>query len=198
MTTYLYWIHYPEHSDPMTEGYIGITKDLKRRFKAHSISDNKKVRYGIKKGAKMSVIGQFNTKENALTEEQRLRPSEQIGWNIVPGGGAPPANPWNKGRKGRQPNHNTSGLSKGHGWNRGTKGVMKAWNKGLTGAQKHSEETKQKMSESHKGIVFTDEHRKNISLAAQNRPRVICEHCGADVQKQTYGRYHKNQKCLTN
>lgn len=27
--------------------------------------------------------------------------------------------PWNKGRKGRQPNHNTSGLNKGHGWNKG-------------------------------------------------------------------------------
>ena len=27
--------------------------------------------------------------------------------------------PWNKGRKGRQRNHNTSGLSKGHGWNKG-------------------------------------------------------------------------------
>jgi len=30
--------------------------------------------------------------------------------------------PWNKGRKGRQKNHNLSGLSLGWGWNKGLKG----------------------------------------------------------------------------
>ena len=34
---------------------------------------------------------------------------------------------------------------------------------------KHTEETKKKISESHKGQKFTEEHRKNISTAAKNR-----------------------------
>ena len=35
MTTSVYWIHRPEHTDMFTQGYVGITKDIKRRFKAH-------------------------------------------------------------------------------------------------------------------------------------------------------------------
>ncbi len=198
MNTYLYWIHYPEHTDPMTQGYIGVTVNPTKRLKTHSTGKNKRLAYGIANGATMTILSEYTVRDDALTEERRMRPEETIGWNLVEGGGDPPNSLWNKGFKGRHPNHDTSGLEKGWGWNRGTKGVMKAWNKGLTGAHTHSEETKKKMSESHKGIVFTDEWRKNISEAAKNRPRVICEQCGANVQKPTYGRYHKNQKCLTN
>ena len=31
---------------------------------------------------------------------------------------------WNKGKKGRQRNHNTSGFALGHGWNKGKKGYL--------------------------------------------------------------------------
>ena len=198
MSTYLYWIHYAEHTDPMSQGYIGVTVNPPKRLKTHSTGKNKRLAYGIANGATMTILSEYTVRDDALTEERRMRPEKTIGWNLVEGGGDPPKDAWNRGLKGRQRNHNTTGLEKGRGWNRGTKGVMKAWNKGVTGVVTHSEETKQKMSESHKGLVFTDEHRKNISEAAKNRPRVICEHCGADVQKPTYGRYHKNQKCLTN
>lgn len=57
--------------------------------------------------------------------------------------------PWNKGKIGVKTN------DKGH----------PAWNKGLTNLPKHSEETKLKMSLSHKGKIFSIEHRKNLSEA---------------------------------
>lgn len=36
-------------------------------------------------------------------------------------------------------------------WNKGKKGIMKAWNKGLVGVQPCSDETKKKMSQAHAG-----------------------------------------------
>ena len=38
-----------------------------------------------------------------------------------------------------------------------------------SGVNKHSKETREKMSLSHKGMVFSDEHRKNISRSAKKR-----------------------------
>jgi predicted GIY-YIG superfamily endonuclease len=32
----LYWIHYPDQKDPMTEGYVGITSDFTGRMLTHS------------------------------------------------------------------------------------------------------------------------------------------------------------------
>lgn len=44
-----------------------------------------------------------------------------------------------------------------------------AWNKGSKGLQRHTEETKQKMSESRKGRVFSDEHKRKISESRKQR-----------------------------
>jgi predicted GIY-YIG superfamily endonuclease len=45
------------------------------------------------------------------------------------------------------------------------------WNKGKTGVQIYSDETKKKMSESHKGkkLIFTNEHKMNIGKASKGR-----------------------------
>lgn len=66
-------------------------------------------------------------------------------------------------------------------WNKGTKGLIVAWNKGKKGLQTawnkgkinvYSKETKEKMRKAHlgkkgywTGKKFTDEHRRNLSLA---------------------------------
>lgn len=48
---------------------------------------------------------------------------------------------------------------------------QKAWNKGLKGVAKASEETKRKISESQKGRVVSDETRKKLSLARKGKTR---------------------------
>lgn len=61
----------------------------------------------------------------------------------------------------------------------------------------HSEETKKKCSEAGKkakGIPKTDEHKQALKLAAKNRPRATCEHCGKEVQVNMYHRWH-GDKC---
>ena len=48
-------------------------------------------------------------------------------------------------------------------WNKGTKGVVKAWNKGKC----WSEEARKNMSESHKGKKLSEEHKKNIQYSTK-------------------------------
>lgn len=64
-------------------------------------------------------------------------------------------------------------------WNKGTHGKMNIWNKGIKidkekypnigHTQKHTEETKKKMSEKAKGRKFSEERNKKISEAMKKR-----------------------------
>jgi hypothetical protein len=31
----VYWIRLPEHTDPLTEGYVGVSKNWKKRVRDH-------------------------------------------------------------------------------------------------------------------------------------------------------------------
>lgn len=89
--TYVYWVHYPDHSDPSTEGYVGITNDLYHREWRHRNNAGNPIAYNaMKKGAVFSVLAEYNTREEAIAREIELRPTENIGWNIREGGGDPP------------------------------------------------------------------------------------------------------------
>lgn len=92
----VYWIRLPEHTDMLTEGYIGVTKnDAKARFRGHlqeaKLRDcktshlhnylNKHGREGLV--VQTLVICEI---EYAFDLEEKLRPSERIGWNVAKGG----------------------------------------------------------------------------------------------------------------
>lgn len=133
MTVYVYWIHFDNHSDIFKEGYVGVTSDIKRRFKAHSHKsnkDNKTLLESIENGAKLTVINQFENRKEALDLERYYRPKANIGWNIIPGGIDPP---------------------KQYGRSYIRKIGLKA-----------SQETKNKMSKSHKGLFWFNDGFKNI------------------------------------
>ena len=88
---YLYWIHYPHHTDPYTEGYIGITNDLYMREYKHRNGGGSPIAYNaMKKGACFSVLHQYNNRNDVVKKEIEYRPTENIGWNIREGGGDPP------------------------------------------------------------------------------------------------------------
>lgn len=51
-------------------------------------------------------------------------------------------------------------------------------------------ETKEKLSKAKKGKLYSDEHKRNLSLMQKNLPRVCCLHCGYDVDSRTFNRFH--------
>jgi hypothetical protein len=96
----------------MTQGYIGVSGRFNKRMWEHfKLEGNRHLKFAINKhGWDNLVKTQILIADEAycLDIERKLRPAEGIGWNCIAGGGKPPVNRWNLG----------------------TKGVMKAWNKG--------------------------------------------------------------------
>ena len=91
-TTYLYWIHLQEHVDIFTEGYIGVTKRPKRRFYEHSLHPDSPILESAYKKYKdiVSTVLMIGPKDYCYEMEEKLRPTDHIGWNIAQGGKKPP------------------------------------------------------------------------------------------------------------
>lgn len=88
----LYWIHYPDQTNPMLEGYIGITGDFRTRIETHSKNTKyAHIKNRIDSGAIATIIQENLTKEQAENLEMIHRPEENIGWNIAKGGNIPPS-----------------------------------------------------------------------------------------------------------
>lgn len=87
---YVYWIRHKDQKDPFTEGYVGVSKNPKKRFNDHL--------YGkllVGKAINKYQIHTFEilfegNEEECLKEEFKYRPSQNIGWNFCSGGGIPP------------------------------------------------------------------------------------------------------------
>ena len=93
----VYWAHLEEHTDPKTQGYIGITKDFDTRKTRH-VSDaearnSKCIHFAnaIRKYGKDTIVFDILIdgidKELAELIEQEYRPDRGIGWNLCIGGG---------------------------------------------------------------------------------------------------------------
>lgn len=98
---YVYWIHLPEHTNFLKEGYIGYTsRTVEERWKGH-IKESSRARnlnYPVynamrKYGEAIQVTTLVEGPEEYCLElEFKLRPERKIGWNLQMGG--------NKGTKG--------------------------------------------------------------------------------------------------
>lgn len=85
----LYWYKLPTHTDPFTEGYIGITNNMERRNLEHR--RNKKTTHFTNALAKYSdityvVLSELTDPEMVLALEYEYRPKTNIGWNSAIGG----------------------------------------------------------------------------------------------------------------
>lgn len=83
----LYWIHFPDHQDIYSEGYVGISANLNERIKKHR---NNKHKGRFVNGAVVSVIAKNLNQNEALLLEKKFRPKCYIGWNKSSGGFMPP------------------------------------------------------------------------------------------------------------
>lgn len=92
----IYWIRKPTDTDIFTQGYVGISNNIKRRFREHEkcrgtsavlfSAINKYSWDWLVKG----VIATETSREAAMALENTFRPTENIGWNIRAGGDTSP------------------------------------------------------------------------------------------------------------
>ena len=140
----IYWIHNEFETDITTQGYVGITKNLKRRIREHT-----KEKDFV--NGRIFEIFLCGTRNYCKEIEKQLRPKKYIGLNIAAGGGDPP---------------NAKGIKRSEK----TKLLISQNNVGFKG-RKHTEESKKKMSESRKGFgkPHTEETKKKLSEIAKRR-----------------------------
>lgn len=129
----VYWIRHKDHTDMFSQGYVGISNNVKRRMINHfNQPSNLHMKNAIKKYGWDNLIKQvLLIADNAycLEIEKKLRFTDFIGWNATLGGGMPP-----KPKK---------GMGKGNKLSEATKQKLSEIRKGF----KHSMETKQKLSQ---------------------------------------------------
>lgn len=87
----LYWIKAEDHTDIYSEGYIGITKNINERIRAHKKNRrNTPFTCAIKKygwdALTVMIIADNLSKEDVLFLENLYRPSCNIAWNCQKGG----------------------------------------------------------------------------------------------------------------
>ena len=82
-TSDLYWIHLAEHTDPSTEGYVGIgvpnsrpTSSMKGLAEQFGIDEKSIKLTTLKRGVKTEIV----------LDEMKYRPHDGIGWNYQKGG----------------------------------------------------------------------------------------------------------------
>lgn len=89
----VYWLRCADHTDMFSQGYVGITRHgrEKRRFWEHkNVGQNAHLRNALNKYDVIQEVLLIADENYCKEIEQKLRPFENIGWNIVTGGGFPP------------------------------------------------------------------------------------------------------------
>ena len=100
MTCSVYWIRAKSHSDFMSQGYIGVARDPKKRWKyghfwsqKNNRHDNPKLANAIAKHGWDNLVKEILViapEKYCYELEEKIRASENMGWNIATGGHKPP------------------------------------------------------------------------------------------------------------
>jgi hypothetical protein len=213
MSTSVYWIHHPEHTDMFSQGYIGVSSNVRARWNRHKReAQNPHLGNAIKKYGWDTLVKRvllIADEAYCLMIEAKLRAQDTIGWNIIKGGGKPPPAYGNKTRLGLPPSN------KGTGIIRKQMALFRtAWNKNLTTADEVkakqsaakigkpsprkgavlSEETIAKIKANRPKTVLSEAGRQAISNASLGRKHdtVICPHCGKVGGMTAMPRWHFN------
>ena len=100
MIAEIYWIRAEHHSDITSEGYIGVSKNSKKRWlyghkwgtlkgrHANCHLSNAINKYGWNSLLKTIIL--IGDENYCYEIEKKLRPVENIGWNLAVGGHKPP------------------------------------------------------------------------------------------------------------
>ena len=179
MAYFLYWWKDTNHTDPWTQGYVGISKKLKYRNWCHKTRSE-----WYRDDLEQVILREGLTKEQAEAWENSFRPKWNIGWNKAPGGNIPPdatgKAPWNKGKELSQETRDKISDK-----------VRRS--QSLSGAPwKSSPETRKKQSDAHSGKTLTEEHKARIGMSLLGKKRgpynVVVDRKRKDVPRYTTGK----------
>lgn len=173
MAEYLvYWYHLAEHTDPFSQGYIGVTmqNDIRKRCHVNGLRGGSKIlnsaykKYG-EANILQDVLHSVADKSQAYSLELSYRPEVKIGWNIAIGGGLPP--------------DTTGRIDSQEIRDKRTESVRNAKAgktypsvfKGMT--DRHSEERRQTIGNQQRGKTISEAHRASASekLSGDNNPK---------------------------
>ncbi len=98
---FVYWIHRESHTDPHSQGYVGVSNNPGRRYLGYlsyasgkgtgDSSNNKHLISALRKYEDVVCdLMYMGDREECLLLEEMYRPEDGIGWNLVKGGGDPP------------------------------------------------------------------------------------------------------------
>ncbi len=91
----LYWIRHQEHTDIFSQGYVGVSNNVEKRWYDHkTYTQNTHLKHSIQKYGWDNLVKEvvlIGDDDYCLDVENKLRPNDKIGWNIVAGGGKPPS-----------------------------------------------------------------------------------------------------------
>lgn len=179
---YVYWVHLKEHKDYYTEGYIGISKNPKNRYKHHRLGHSNPViteafkKYG-KENIQLTILYEAET-EVCKKIEKDLRPKRNIGWNLEVGGIIPP-NPLNrkhtletrlkmsKAQKGRK--NGPSPFKGKKRWTEEQKKLIGSYHIGKTITEEHKQAVREKLSRGKSPVA------SKISIYHTSNPNVLIE-----------------------
>lgn len=152
----IYWIRYEDMTDPTTQGYVGVTNNIVRRSKHHlsTLKHNRHInthlQHAYNKCPDIVVTTIYTgTAVECYNEEYRLRPTPNVGWNLIIGGTAPPNDLAASALRGKP-------LTEAH------RQAIRDNHVGMRGRH-HTERTKEQMSHSAKQRRATPEARAAIS-----------------------------------
>jgi len=203
----VYWIRCQDHTDMMSQGYIGVSRNAEVRFTQHSKqTQNLNLKAAIKEyGWDNLVKTKILVAERGycLDIERKLRPANNIGWNCTAGGGNPPdlsgrrfkrnTPIWNKGKKsGPETKKKISDAVRLAMQNPARRELNRLARLGMPSprkGQKHTDEARAKISASkmgcaskRKGTQLTEEQKAKVSIAIRMFSWE-CPHC----QTQGFG-----------
>ena len=152
--TKVYWIHLPEHH--LSEGYIGISENVERRFQQHKGEDRKSSNPHLKSafekyGDRVKMVVLFEgERKDCLKVEKELRPEKGMGWNVIEGGGDPPKVDWTGKTHNPEAIEKIKKSKKGTKWKEDQREKFTASHSGEKHhmfGKEHSDEARWKMSE---------------------------------------------------
>lgn len=175
----IYWIHLPEHNDILSEGYIGVSDNVRKRVNSHfkmlknNIHENihlSRVYDKYKETIICNIILE-GSEDYCYEIENKLRPEKNIGWNIAEGGYGPPKLYGNTHNKGRM-------ISEDHKQAIKNAGVFSKYNK----SEAHRLIASKTMKNKPKSEEQKRKQSEKMKANAEKGPVFYCECCNKTIK----------------